>query len=182
MDDVLVFDDDAYRLAPGIRVWYDAAEFQAFLKQAAAAGVRLQDREDDVLFARAGEALETHGLGHLHQLVNGLRLELGEEQRDAEADRHGDQHGAQADRVDLVQVGALELDVRRRQPKRLVDHQIGDQRAALEVADDRADRHPQFDVLCRLPVLVLPAPALAVPGLGKGLRRVIEFRAAAATR
>src|SRR6185437_9926795 len=40
------------------------------------ARVRLEDGEDDVLLARAGEAVESHGLGDLHQLVDGLRLEL----------------------------------------------------------------------------------------------------------
>src|SRR6516162_4897663 len=41
-------------------------------------GVRLEDRENDVLLARAGQVLEPHGLGHLHQLVDGLGLELRE--------------------------------------------------------------------------------------------------------
>ena len=38
----------------------------------AVARVRLEDREDDVLLARAGEVLEAHRLGELHQLVNRL--------------------------------------------------------------------------------------------------------------
>ena len=42
----------------------------------AIARVRLQDRENDVLLARAGEVLEPHGLGQLHQLMDGLGLEL----------------------------------------------------------------------------------------------------------
>src|SRR6185437_14734811 len=42
------------------------------------ARVRLEDGEDDVLLARAGEAVESHGLGDLDQLVDGLRLELRE--------------------------------------------------------------------------------------------------------
>src|SRR5690606_36321291 len=44
-------------------------------------GVRIEDREDDVLLARAREALEADGFGHLHQLVDRLRLELGEAHR-----------------------------------------------------------------------------------------------------
>ena len=42
----------------------------------AVARMRLQDREDDVLLARAGQALESHGLGHLDQFVYGLGFEL----------------------------------------------------------------------------------------------------------
>ena len=40
--------------------------------------VRLEDREDDVLLAGAGEVLEAHRLGELHELVNRLGLELRE--------------------------------------------------------------------------------------------------------
>jgi hypothetical protein len=42
----------------------------------AVARMRLEDREDDVLLARAGNALQAHRIGHLHQLVDGLGLEL----------------------------------------------------------------------------------------------------------
>ena len=47
------------------------------------------------------------------------------------ADRNDgrDRHGADADRVDVVEMRALELDVLRAQPKRLVDDEVGDQRA-----------------------------------------------------
>src|SRR6185437_10527760 len=45
------------------------------------ARMRLEDGEDDVLLARAGEAVEPHGLGDLDQLVDGLRLELREVHR-----------------------------------------------------------------------------------------------------
>ena len=41
----------------------------------AVARVGLEDAEDDVLLARAGQPLDTHGLGHLHQLVDRLGLE-----------------------------------------------------------------------------------------------------------
>src|SRR5687768_9835411 len=37
--------------------------------------MRLEDAEDDVLLARAGHALDAHGLGHLDQLVDRLGLE-----------------------------------------------------------------------------------------------------------
>ena len=42
--------------------------------------------------------------------------------------KRGQQHRAHADRVDVVQVGALEFDAARRQTQRLADHQIGDHR------------------------------------------------------
>ena len=38
-------------------------------------------------------------------------------------------HGADADRIDVVEMRALELDVLRAQAERLVDDEIGDQRA-----------------------------------------------------
>ena len=41
----------------------------------AVARMRLEDAEDDVLLARAGQALDAHGLGHLDQLVDRLGLE-----------------------------------------------------------------------------------------------------------
>ena len=41
-------------------------------------GVRLQDREDDVLLAGPGEILEAHRFGELHQRGRRPRLELGE--------------------------------------------------------------------------------------------------------
>ncbi len=41
----------------------------------------------------------------------------------------GDRHRAHPDRVDVVQVGALELDVARAVAERLVDHQVREQRA-----------------------------------------------------
>ena len=50
----------------------------------------------------------------------------------AEVGRHrqprGQPHRTDADRVDVVEVGALEFDARRRQAERLVDDQIGDHR------------------------------------------------------
>src|SRR5205807_882571 len=49
----------------------------------AIAGVRLQDREDDVLLARAGQTLQAHRFGLLDQLVDGPGLELGEVHRAA---------------------------------------------------------------------------------------------------
>ena len=49
----------------------------------AVARVRLEDREDDVLLARAGEVLQSHRLGQLHQLVDRLGLQLGEIHRAA---------------------------------------------------------------------------------------------------
>ena len=51
---------------------------------------------------------------------------------DAEVRRHRQRRrnagGADADRIDVVQIGALELDAGRRQPERLVDHQVGHHR------------------------------------------------------
>src|ERR1039457_774492 len=47
------------------------------------ARVRLEDREDDVLLARAREVLQTHRLGHLHEFVNRLGLQLGQIHRAA---------------------------------------------------------------------------------------------------
>jgi hypothetical protein len=47
----------------------------------------------------------------------------------ADRDDRCDQHCAYADRIDVVEVRALELEVLRPQPKRLVDDEIGDQRA-----------------------------------------------------
>ncbi len=47
----------------------------------------------------------------------------------ADRDDGGDRHGADADRVDVVEMRALELDVLRAQAQRLVDDEIGDQRA-----------------------------------------------------
>jgi hypothetical protein len=40
--------------------------------------VRLQDREDDVLLARAREVLETHGFRELHERGRRPRLQLGQ--------------------------------------------------------------------------------------------------------
>ena len=59
------------------------------------------------------------------------RLRQGAEQAAVGKHREqgGDQHGADAHRVDVVEVRALELDVFRRQAQRLVDHQVGHQRA-----------------------------------------------------
>jgi hypothetical protein len=58
-------------------------------------------------------------------------LGRGAEQAVEGADRHhgGGQHGADADRVDVVEMRALELHLLRAQPERLVDDEIGDQRA-----------------------------------------------------
>ena len=47
----------------------------------------------------------------------------------ADRDDGGDRHGADADRVDVVEMRALELHVLRAQAERLVDDEIGDQRA-----------------------------------------------------
>ncbi len=49
----------------------------------AVAGMRLQDREDDVLLARPGQVLQPHGLGELDQLVDRPGLQLGEIHRAA---------------------------------------------------------------------------------------------------
>ena len=49
------------------------------------------------------------------------------------------QHGADADRIDVVKMRALELDARRAQAQRLVDHEIGDQRADPGDGDDRVE-------------------------------------------
>ena len=51
----------------------------AFAEDALAVlGVRFQDREDDVLFARAGEILDAHRLAELHERRDRARLQLGE--------------------------------------------------------------------------------------------------------
>src|SRR5208283_279556 len=49
------------------------------------AGMRLEDAEDDVLFARTAHVLETHGLGELHEIADRALLELGEVHRAAAA-------------------------------------------------------------------------------------------------
>jgi hypothetical protein len=43
------------------------------------------------------------------------------------ADDGRGEHGADADRIDVVEIGALEFDARRTKAQRLVDHQVGDQ-------------------------------------------------------
>ncbi len=50
-------------------------------------------------------------------------------------DHGGGRHGADADRIDVVEMRALEFHVRRPQAERPVDHEVGDQRA------DPGDRH-----------------------------------------
>ncbi len=61
------------------------------------------------------------------------RSEQAVERRDRDDGR--DRHGADADRIDVVEMRALELDVLRAKTKRLVDDEIGDQRA------DPGNRH-----------------------------------------
>ncbi len=56
-------------------------------------------------------------------------------QRDAGRQRHG----AKADRVDIVEVGALEFDAGRGEAKRLVDEEIGGDRAKPCHGDNRKD-------------------------------------------
>ena len=46
------------------------------------------------------------------------------------------EHRADADRIDVVEMGALELDAGGTQAQRLVDHEIGDQRADPGDRDD----------------------------------------------
>src|SRR5690606_32087409 len=61
--------------------------------------VRLQDREDDVLLAGAGEVLEPHGLAELDEVGHVACLELGEIHRVA---RHFEFRGG--DHVELLVV------------------------------------------------------------------------------
>src|SRR6185312_8530552 len=49
----------------------------------AVARVRLEDRENDVLLARAGQVLQAHGLGELDELVDRFGFQLGEIHRAA---------------------------------------------------------------------------------------------------
>jgi len=54
----------------------------------------------------------------------GAIAEQTEESRDRE--QRGESHGADTDRVDVVEMAAFELDVRRREAERLVDDEVGD--------------------------------------------------------
>ncbi|MNU97608.1 hypothetical protein D3C71_876900 [compost metagenome] len=62
----------------------------------------------------------------LRQRARRARKHAGKGQQ---AQRHGDQHAAHTDRVDVIQIGAAKLDSLRRQTQRLVDHQIRHQRS-----------------------------------------------------
>jgi hypothetical protein len=42
-----------------------------------ALGVRFEDREDDFLLARSGNAFELHGVGHFQEFFNGFPLQFG---------------------------------------------------------------------------------------------------------
>ena len=59
--------------------------------------------------------------------------------------RRRNAHGADPDRIDVVEVGALELDAGRRQAEALVDGEVGDDRAQPGDGDDReqAEDHLQ---------------------------------------
>ena len=59
------------------------------------------------------------------------RLRRRSEQAVERADRDdgGDRHRADADRIDVIEMRALELHLLRTQAERLVDHEIGDQRS-----------------------------------------------------
>ena len=86
----------------------------------------------DVIFAVGGIRDERRGdEGHGQRDERRQRLRRRSEQAVERADRDdgGDRHGADADRVDVVEMRALELHVLRTQAERLVDDEIGDQRA-----------------------------------------------------
>ena len=70
----------------------------------AVARVRLEDREDDVLFTRACEVLQTHRLRHLDQLVNRLGLQLGQIHRTARERQFG-----RTDDLGVILADRLEL-------------------------------------------------------------------------
>ena len=86
----------------------------------------------DVIFAVGGPGDQRRGdEGDRQRDEGGQPFRRRSEQAVERADRDDgrDQHGADADRVDVVEMGALELDVLRAQAERLVDDEIGDQRA-----------------------------------------------------
>ena len=61
-----------------------------------------------------------------------------------QGDDHGQQHRADADRIDVIKMGALELDARRRQAQGLVDEQIRRDRAEPGHGNDREDAQCLF--------------------------------------
>jgi hypothetical protein len=73
----------------------------------AVAGVRLEDREDDVLLARAGQVFEAHRLGELEQLRNRLVLQRAQVHRLAA--------GFELGRADDVEIVAFHHEIVRRQ-------------------------------------------------------------------
>ncbi|MFZ3359010.1 MAG: hypothetical protein WA177_09635, partial [Xanthobacteraceae bacterium] len=56
-------------------------------------------------------------------------------------------HGADADRIDVIEVRALELDPGRTEPKRLVDHEVGNKRAHPGNRNDRIQPESVFEHL-----------------------------------
>ena len=113
---------------------------EAVVAQAAAAGVLRVRWVDQGRRAGARDVVAPAGVpGQQRRAEEGReqrhqrRGGLGQGAEQAEVGQHreqrGDQHGADADRVDVVQVRTLELDVARRQAQRLVDHQVRHQRA-----------------------------------------------------
>ena len=86
----------------------------------------------DVIFAVGGPGDQRRGdKGDGQRDERRQRLRRRPEQAVERADRDdgGDRHRADADRIDVVEMRALELDMLRAQAERLVDDEIGDQRA-----------------------------------------------------
>jgi len=86
----------------------------------------------DVIFAVGGECDQRRrDERHDQRDERRQRLRRRSEQaiERADGDDGGDTHGADADRIDVVEMRALELHVLRAQAQRLVDDEIGDQRA-----------------------------------------------------